>query len=120
MTTASLRPGEIYWADDVVNDKRHLVIIVSREEHNRGSYVVVVPTTSQGFSRRQHLRNCVAFGAGDFCFSVPTVAQAENISLIEKSELDLWTGPVDMLDPEVMRNVIRAVGYVIEADCEPS
>ena len=28
--------------------------------------------------------------------------------------------PVDMLDPEVMRDVIRAVGYVIEADCEPS
>lgn len=41
----SLNPGEIYYAD-YGGDPDHRVIVVSREDLNRGSYVIVVPLTS--------------------------------------------------------------------------
>lgn len=37
----------------------------------------------------------------------------------EQLDLDLDAGVINTLDGESMRNVIRAIGYVISADCEP-
>jgi hypothetical protein len=39
---------------------------------------------------------------------------------IEKVQLDLSAGPFGLLDDMAMRNVIKAIGHVIESDCEPS
>jgi len=47
------------------------------------------------------------------------VAQCENIVSIEKTQLDLAAGPVGVLDVVTMRDLIRAIGHVIESDCEP-
>jgi hypothetical protein len=35
------------------------------------------------------------------------------------SQLDLSAGPIGILDESALRDVIRAIGYVLEADCEP-
>ncbi len=119
-----LRPGEIYLAyleeiEPGQEVRHHRVVVVSREEFNRGGYVVVVPITSSRLETRQHLRNCVSFRAGQFGFEKDCVAQAEAITIREQLDLDLDTGVIDTLDGESMRNVIRAIGYVISADCEP-
>ena len=113
-----IRPGEIYWAD-FLEAGRHPVIVVSREELNRGHYVLAVFCTSSRFSVRNTLPNCVPYRAGQFGFSADCVAQCENILSIEKSQLDLSNGPIGALDPSNYRDVVRAIGYVIEADCEP-
>jgi hypothetical protein len=47
------------------------------------------------------------------------VAQCENVLSIEKTRLDLSAGPVGILDEPAMRDVARAIGYVMESDCEP-
>jgi mRNA-degrading endonuclease toxin of MazEF toxin-antitoxin module len=65
------------------------------------------------------LPNCVPFRAGQFGFTSDCVAQCENILSIEKSQLDLAAGPVGILDDGALREVIKAIGYVIESDCEP-
>src|SRR5262245_30392862 len=112
-----IRPGEIYYAD-MGGDNRHRAIVVSREQLNGGKYIVVVPMTSQKFDERKDLSNCVPFSAGEFGLVKNCVAQAEHVTFIEKSVLDLEHGPIGSLDDERMRSLVKAIGYVIDADCE--
>ena len=98
----------------------HPVVIVSREDLNRGRYALVVVCTSARFSARSVLPNCVPFRAGRFGFTADCVAQCDNMLSIEKIQLDLSNGPLGVLDEMSMRDVIKAVGHVIESDCEPS
>jgi mRNA-degrading endonuclease toxin of MazEF toxin-antitoxin module len=114
-----IRPGEIYSADFPQAGRRP-VIVVSRENLNRGSYALVVVCTSARFSLRSSLPNCVPFFTGQFGFTVDCVAQCENIVSIEMSQLDLTAGPVGVLDDLALRDVIKAIGHVIESDCEPA
>jgi mRNA-degrading endonuclease toxin of MazEF toxin-antitoxin module len=113
-----IRPGEVYVAD-FDQAGRHPVIVVSREDLNRGRYALVVVCASARFALRSTLRNCVPFRAGQFGFTVNCVAQCENMLSIETAQLDLADGPSGMLDEIALRDVIKAIGHVIESDCEP-
>jgi len=110
-------PGDIYWA--YLNERPRPVVIVSRECLNRGDYVTIVPITSAKVELRRDLPSCVAFRAGEYGLRKNCVAQGENITTIQKSQLDLRTGRAGKLDGATVRDLIRAVGYVIRADCEP-
>ncbi len=113
-----IKPGEIYVAD-FDHAGPHPVIIISREELNRGRYALVVVCTSARFATRSTLPNCVPFRAGQFGLSVDCVAQCENILSIETGQLAVESGPIGVLDETVMREVIKAIGYVLGSDCEP-
>lgn len=110
--------GEIYMAD-FPEAGRHPVIVVSREDLNRGAYVLAVFCTSARFNVRSKLPHCIPFQTGQFGFTADCVAQCENILSIEKSQLDLAAGPLGTLDDLSLRDVIKAIGYVMESDCEP-
>jgi mRNA-degrading endonuclease toxin of MazEF toxin-antitoxin module len=112
------KPGEVYWALMEGPEPRP-VIVVSREELNRGDYVAAVPVTSRGLGERRSLPSCVAFRAGQFGLTKDCVAQAEAIAQVAKDELDLDTGPVGVLDSATSRELLKAIGYVLGADCEP-
>ena len=112
------RPGEIYWAY-VGNGGRHPVIVVSREELNRGDHFIGVLLTSSRLETRRNLPNCVSFLAGQHGLSRDCVAQAESITFLNRSDIDWEAGPVGTLDDNGRRDVIRAIGHVISADCEP-
>ena len=79
----------------------------------------MVVCTSARFALRSTLPNCVPFRVGQFGFVSDCVAQCENMLSIEKSQLDLASGPVGTLDDMALRDVIKAIGHVIESDCEP-
>jgi mRNA-degrading endonuclease toxin of MazEF toxin-antitoxin module len=111
-------PGEIYMAD-FGPASPHPVIVVSREELNRGRYALVVVCTSARFAVRSKLSNCVPFQAGEFGFTVECVAQGENMLSIDKAQLDLTAGPMGMLDEAALQKIIKAIGYVIKSDCKP-
>ena len=110
-----MQPGEIFMADFGTAGP-HPAIVVSREDLNRGHYALVVVCTSARFAVRSKLPNCVHFRMGDFGFTADCVAQCENILSIEKTQLDLAAGPIGILDDSTLRQVIRAIGYVIESD----
>ncbi len=112
--------GQIYWAYDDGENDPHLVIVVSKEEFNRGTYLVVVTVTSKKYEIRSKLPNCVPFRAGQFCFTSDCCAQAESIGAIEKHDVRIELGPAGALDENRMRDLIRAIGYVIDAECEPT
>jgi mRNA-degrading endonuclease toxin of MazEF toxin-antitoxin module len=113
-----IEPGEIYMAD-FGSAGPHPVIVLSREELNRGHYVLAVVCTSARFATRSKLANCVPFQAGEFGFTIDCVAQCENILSIDKGQLDLTEGRMGKLDEASMQKVIKAIGYVIKADCTP-
>jgi mRNA-degrading endonuclease toxin of MazEF toxin-antitoxin module len=113
-----IEPGEIYIAD-FAEAGPHPVIVVSRAELNRGRYALVVVCTSARFATRSRLPNCVPFQAGQFGFTADCVAQCENVLSIDKTQIDLDAGPIGVLDTRALRDVIKAIGYVIESDCEP-
>jgi mRNA-degrading endonuclease toxin of MazEF toxin-antitoxin module len=95
------------------------VIVVSREELNRGRYVVAVMITSAKFDVRATLPNCLPLRAGRFGLTKDCVAQAETIAPYELSDLDLASGPIGVLDAATLRDLIKAVGHVMDSDCEP-
>jgi len=113
-----IRPGAVYMADFGPAGP-HPVIVVSREELNRGRYALAVICTSARFAVRSKLPNCVPFQAGDFGFTVDCVAQCENILSIDQTQLDLAAGPMGTLDEMAFQKVIHAIGYVIKSDCKP-
>lgn len=80
-------PGEIYMAD-LGDAEPHRVIVVSREELNRGDRAVVVLCTSKEFAIRSTLPHCVPFQAGQFGFDKDCVAQCENIFMVVRTT---WT-----------------------------
>ena len=113
-----IRPGEVYTAD-FADAGPHPVIALSREELNRGRYALVVVCTSARFAVRSELPNCVPFRAGDFGFTTDCVAQCENLLSIDLNQIDLSAGPLGALDETAFRDVIKAIGYVMDSDCEP-
>jgi mRNA-degrading endonuclease toxin of MazEF toxin-antitoxin module len=111
-----IEQGEIYLADlDATTP--HPVLVVSREELNRGDRFVAVLITSGKFALRSTLPNCVPFHAGQFGLTKDCVAQCENIFLVDVRALR--AGALGKLDDTTLREVIKAIGYVMSSDCEP-
>jgi len=113
-----IQPGEIYMAD-LDDTVPHPVLVVSREELNRGRWVMAVLITAGRFAVRSTLPNCVEFRAGHFGLTKDCVAQCEQTLALQVAQLDLASGPTWKLDSATIRDVIKAIGYVIESDCEP-
>jgi mRNA-degrading endonuclease toxin of MazEF toxin-antitoxin module len=103
---------------DLGEATRHPVVVVSREELNRGDRVVAVLCTSQKFAVRSVLPHCVPLRAGQFGLGKDCVAQCENIFLVAKDSLDAT--PIGALSDVVFRDVIKAIGHVFDSDCEPN
>ncbi len=114
-----IQPGEIYLAD-IPPGQQHRVVIVSREELNRGKYVLAALITSQKFAIRQALANCVPLKASRFGLTQDSVVQGESAGPIRITRLDLAAGPLAKLDDMTFRDVIKAIGYVLDSDCEPN
>lgn len=112
-------PGELYLLFED-GEKRRPVVVVSREELNRGDYLLAVPLTTSRLQTRRALPNCVLLQGGKHGFSKECIAQAEALTLIAKGELALAEGPIGQLDDQTFREIIRAVGYVMDAECEPA
>jgi len=113
-----MKAGQLHYADLYEAGVRP-VLVVSREPLNRGGYAVVVPITSAHFERRSRLPNCVPLKAGQFGLTKDCVVQCEAVLTIERAQVQAG-GPIGELDDMAVRQVIRAIGYVIESDCEPA
>ncbi len=113
-----MEPGEIYWVDLATG--RRPGIVVSRESLNQGNYVVMVLCTTKRFAVRARLPNCVPFRAREFGMPSDCVAQCEAIYALEKGEIDIASSLIGRLDAARLRDVIKAIGDVMDSDCEPN
>lgn len=112
-----IRPGEIYLAETEAGKRP--AVIVSREELNRGRWVVAILVTSAHFAIRSSLPHCVPFRAGEFGLTKDCATQAETVTYLGISDLDLDAGVLGTLDDSRHRELIRAVGNMMGSDCEP-
>jgi hypothetical protein len=48
------------------------------------------------------------------------VAQGEAIYALEKGEIDIASDMIGRLDASRLRDVIKAIGHLIDSDCEPN
>lgn len=110
------RQRAIYYAE-TEGGKRPFVV-VSRDELNRGHYVVAVPLTSAKYKIRRELPHCVPFKAGEFGLKFDCVAQAELITFIEVADVDRDTGAIGFIDDDRWREVVRAIGVMMDSECE--
>src|ERR1700727_2585396 len=99
-----MNPGEIYSAD-IPEAGLHHIVVVSREELNRGRKVVAAVITSKKFAVRSTLANCVVLKAGEFGMTTDCVVQCETVAPIPKDIIDMNAGPVATLTDEVLRDV---------------
>ena len=113
-----IRQGEIYFYPDP-QIPLHPVVVVSREELNRGDRVGVTIIPSSRFAVRSNFPNCVPIKAGSFGLTKDCVVQGESIFNAPIACLELAAGPVGRLDSATVRDVVRAVGHVMGATCEP-
>lgn len=111
-------PGEIYLAD-IPEAGTHPLVVVSREELNRGRKVLAALITSAKFEARSKLPNCVVLRNGEFGMTKDFVIQCETIAPIPKDAIDSTNGPKSTLSEELFRELIKAIGFVIQSDCEP-
>jgi mRNA-degrading endonuclease toxin of MazEF toxin-antitoxin module len=111
-----IRAGEIYLAD-FEEMEPHPVVVVSREELNRGNWVAAVLITSQRFEERSKQPPCVPFRAREFGLSMDCVAQCESLFSIRHEELGDHLGT---LDDERWRSLVKALGNMMGSDCEPA
>jgi|SRR5579862_6155401 len=113
-----MNPGEIYQAY-IPDAGPHFIVIVSREELNRGKKVLAALITSAKFAVRSTFANCVVLKAGEFGMTKDCVVQCETVAPIPKDVIDEDAGPIATLNDEVLRDIIKAIGFVIDSDCEP-
>jgi mRNA-degrading endonuclease toxin of MazEF toxin-antitoxin module len=111
-----IRPGEIYRAD-FEEMEPHPVVVVSREELNRGNWVAAVLITSKRFDERSKQPHCVPFRAREFGLNTDCVAQCESLFSIRCEELGDHLGT---LDDDRWRGLIKALGNMMGSDCEPA
>lgn len=111
------RQGDIYWAF-VEGPRRRPIVVMSREELNQGDYVLGMTFTSARLRERERLPNCVLFHEGEFGLTKTCVAQAETVSMISKQDLDLEDGFIDQVKGEKLRELVKALGNVVGAECD--
>jgi mRNA-degrading endonuclease toxin of MazEF toxin-antitoxin module len=113
----AIYPGEIYRVD-LPPAGTHLFVVLSREELNRGKQVLAAMITSTRLNVRSRLPNCVVLRSGEFGITQECVVQCENVVAIETDELRGES--VGRLDNATMREVLKALGYVFDANYEPT
>jgi mRNA-degrading endonuclease toxin of MazEF toxin-antitoxin module len=111
-----IHPGEIYLAD-FEEMEPNPIVVVSREELNRGNWVAGVLITSKRFEERSKQPQCVSIRAGEFGLSKNCVAQGESLFSIRRQDLGDHLGT---LDEERWRALVKALGSMMGSECEPA
>lgn len=111
----AIHAGDIYVLRGV--PKPRPVIVVSREELNRGNTVVAVPLTTRRLRERWEAPSSVVMQQGEAGLDRECVAQAEAVSSVLVEDLDIEFGFVGALGEAKLDALVAAIGYVIAAEC---
>ncbi len=114
----SPRQGSV-WRVDIPTDTKQgrPVIVVSREEMNRGKDVLIVPTYTSNLSAKRGRPSYVFLPRGTGGLPEDCVAQTAHAHTVEVSELRDEMG---VLDSSYVGQIVRALGWVMQAECRPA
>lgn len=104
--------GEIYRLKP--SGKNRPIVIISRDVLNAGHSVLAVPFYSQQLTKRKSQQWCAFFQAGEGGLPLDCVAKADEVSLIDKLEIDIAGGAVGRFDAAQMDRLLAAVKWAIQ------
>jgi mRNA interferase MazF len=105
----NLQPGEVHLADIFEGGVRP-VIVVSREQLNRGSLYLCVPVTSSRVTERRRYANYVFLAAGIGGMREDSVAVAHLVQPVRAQFLrERW----GVVPEETLERVLLAIGWSI-------
>lgn len=87
--------------------KERPLLIVSRDELNKGDTVLAVPFYSQQLEKRRKYKNCVFFAAGEFNLHKDCVAKCDEIAVYDRLELGDKIGRIDAAKMELIVDAVR-------------
>jgi mRNA-degrading endonuclease toxin of MazEF toxin-antitoxin module len=114
------KPGEIYkilLAEDGYTEEKY-VLVVSREKLNRGNGCTTVMFTTKKVPERSRMDNCVFFEAGKFGLTEDCVVKCESVQFTYYDEFVFEVGLVNTIDDRHWKQVVKALGYVMDACCK--
>jgi mRNA-degrading endonuclease toxin of MazEF toxin-antitoxin module len=113
--TGPVQRGDVYYAP-FGQGKPRPVVVISRDDLNRGDYVVVVPFTTQRLVQRGGLQWCVPFKAGESGLVQDCVAKTDEITFVATTDLDWKRGRVGRILAARMSEIVRAIRNMIRDD----
>lgn len=108
--------GDVWLLRGVVGDdanKQRPVLVISRDDLNRGEGLVIVPFHSQEIDRKLSFGCCVKFAAGEAGLTRECVAKCDRITAIVKTQIDLRRGKIGRATAVKMQEVVDVIRYVI-------
>jgi mRNA interferase MazF len=107
---AQPRQGEV-WLVNFTEGWERPAIVVSRDELNRGTLILVVPCTSQEAELRAAFPNHVLVPRGSGGLMKDSVAQAQ---LVQPAHVSWFLRRLGAVDGETLPEVIAAIAWVID------
>ena len=107
--------GEIYFLP-FGEGKTRPVVVVSRDTLNAGSGVLVVPFTTQRLEDRKNRQYCVFFHSGEGGLRKDCVAKTDELTVLDKNEINWKEGSIGRLTQEQMQKIVRAIRYAVRDD----
>ena len=108
--------SDLYWIPLEVEedgDKERPIVVISRDELNRGDRILAVPFYSQQLEKRAKQKWCALFKAGEGGLKKDCVAKGDEIQLIDPAEI-LWArGKLGRFNAEQMARVTLAVRHAM-------
>jgi mRNA-degrading endonuclease toxin of MazEF toxin-antitoxin module len=105
--------GQLFVQKPDNQGKRRPIVIVSHNTLNGGHSVVAVPFYSQQLAKRKTQPWCAFFSAGEGGLTVDCVAKADEIALIDKTDIDLAKGLIGAFDPAQMARLEAAIRWAL-------
>lgn len=90
--------------------KERPLLIVSRDDLNRGQSVLVVPFYSQQLDKRREFKSCVFFNAGESGLDKDCVAKCDEVGVFDRLELG---GKIGRASADKMEAIVEAIRWVI-------
>ncbi len=92
------------------------IVVVSRDDLNRGECVLAVPFYSQQLEKRKKFGFCAFFNSGEGGLLSDCVAKGDEITLLDKDEIDFPRGILGTFTAPQMVRVVNAVRYAMRDD----
>ncbi|HEX7380253.1 MAG TPA: type II toxin-antitoxin system PemK/MazF family toxin [Pirellulales bacterium] len=108
--------GQVFLLNPDADGKQRPMVVVSRDELNRGHSVIVMPCYSQQLDKRSKLRYCVFLEAGEGGLDKDCVVKADEIATLDKTRFDATRGALGRLKPKRMAEIAAALRYVVRDD----
>lgn len=106
---AQIKQGDVYALYGDAVGKRRLVVIVTCESLLGGDAVLVIPFTSKQLEKRKQLAYCAYFAAGAFGQDLDCVAKADQLTVMDKTEINFPAGKIGTLSYAQLERVFQAL-----------